>query len=61
MIRIPFEILDIEVDKLYLQPLDETDEEAINERILYIKNFINACGWTEDSYLRKLMGFDNAN
>lgn len=56
--RVQFEILDQELNKLYLQITPEMSEEKIAERLNYIESFIVACGWDVDSYLRRLFEFD---
>lgn len=61
MKRVPFEILTIEVDKLFDKFIDETDESAISKHIDFIRVFINAAGWTEEEYCRRDFGFDQTN
>lgn len=61
MKKIQFEILSIEVDKLYDQPIDVTDEVAINEQVELIRQLILSAGWDEESYSRHLFGFNKSN
>lgn len=49
--RISFEQLDLEVEKLYQRQIDENDLTTINEHCEFIHNFILACGWDMQEYL----------
>jgi hypothetical protein len=56
---ITFEQVSLEVEKLYSQDLKE-DPKAIEEQCLLIENFIEACGWSLDSFVEKsLVGSGN--
>lgn len=55
MKKIPFQQLDFEVDKLYMQEIDLEDESKIDLQVTLIANFIKACGWTEQEYLATLL------
>lgn len=57
MKRVPYESVAIEIEKLY--DFSITDEKQIEERCLFIQNFIESCGWTIEDYTRVMMGFDN--
>lgn len=61
MNRIPFEIMTIEVDKLYDKWFAEEDENALSKHIDFIRVFINSCGWSEEEYCRRMFGFDQKN
>jgi hypothetical protein len=54
MTKIAYEILAVEVDKLYLKELPLEDISGINEHIEFIKNFIEACGWSTDEYIQRI-------
>ncbi len=58
MIRLPLEYVDAEVDKLYDKSFDLSEVEAVNKHCDFIIAFINACGYTEEEYIRHVMGFE---
>lgn len=58
--KIPFYQLNLEVDKLYLKPIDLTDEARVHEHLNFIEQFIVASGWSVEDYLRELFGFNQA-
>jgi hypothetical protein len=55
--KLPYDYVSREVDKLYDKQFDENDVDSINKHCDFIRDFINACGWTEEEYLRALFGF----
>ena len=59
MARIPFEQVEIELEKLY--DFSITDKVSIEERCDLIREFVIACGWTTEEYIRKMFGFDDGN
>lgn len=58
MIKLPYAYVTQEVDKLYDKKFEENDLDGINKHCDFIREFINACGWTEEAYIRVMMGFD---
>ena len=58
MNKIKFEILSLEVEKLYLKEFEDKDVSGINEHCEFIADFINAAGWTEEEYIRRMFDFD---
>lgn len=56
--RIPYEIIALEVEKLY--DFSITDEKKIEERCVLIQEFIESCGWSIEDYTRIMMGFDSS-
>lgn len=59
MIKLPYEYVTREVDKLYEKEFDENDLGGIDAHCAFIVEFLNACGWTEDSYIRAMFGFES--
>lgn len=59
--RIQFEILNIEVDKLYAKKIDSTNNKALEEHCEFIAIFIESCGWSTDDYMRRVFEFDLKN
>ena len=51
--KLPYAQLSVQVNKLYDYKL--TDEKAIEEHCEYIRQFIEACGWDVDDYIRAMM------
>lgn len=52
--KLPFEYVSREVDKLYDQVIDQSDIDGINKHCLFILDFIHACGWREDDLLNQM-------
>lgn len=55
--KLPYEYVNREVDKLYEKRFEDHEVDAINKHCEFIAEFIRACGWTEDEYIRAMMGF----
>lgn len=53
MIKIPYEILAVEVDKLYPPIYKLKPNETIEEHLLDVDAFIFACGWTPEEYVEE--------
>lgn len=61
MQKIPYAIMSPQVDKLYEKWFAEEDLDQLDKHILFIKEFIKACGWEEEAYLRELMELNRGN
>lgn len=59
MARVSFEVLNVEVSKLYEKRFHPSEVNAINKHCEYIGEFIRACGWTEEEFIRAMFGFDD--
>ncbi len=62
--KLPYEYVSKQVDLLYDKKIDPDDDDSISQHCEFIADFINACGWTEEAYIRAMMGFeplDNKN
>lgn len=57
----PAEYVMREVDKLYEKQFDPSQTAAIEAHCEFIAEFIRACGWTEEEYIRALMNFEPLN
>lgn len=53
-VRINFELLDFEVSKLYLKPIDPNDIEGVMKHCDFISQFIEAAGWTCEEYVDQM-------
>lgn len=51
MNKVPFAILNLEVEKLYAKEFPKDATKAIEAHCEFITDFIEACGWTTDEYL----------
>ena len=51
--KIAYEILALEVDKLYSEKISSNDVKAIDDHLAYIETFIESCGWEVDEYMRE--------
>jgi hypothetical protein len=56
--KVPYEILAEQVEKLYAKQIDESDDAAIEAHITYIEKFIEACGWEPNEYLERWLKDD---
>lgn len=54
MFKLPYEQLSVEVDKLYSKSFDEKDVKGISEHCEFIRNFIEACGYTTEEYIERM-------
>ncbi len=48
--KVQYEILDLEVSKLYNQKVDSNDTEGVLKHLQFIKFFIEATGWDIQQY-----------
>jgi hypothetical protein len=53
MIRIQYEILAMNVDKMYPPYYVLKPGETIDEHLLDVETFIYSCGWTPEQYLEE--------
>lgn len=51
MVKIKYEILAIEIDKLYPPHYILKDGETIEQHLAYIDAFIESTGWTSEEYI----------
>lgn len=59
MIKMPFEYVSRELDKLYDKEFDESDTEGINKQCEFIQAFIEACGWSSHNYINAMLGVED--
>jgi len=52
-LKVPYEVLAPEVDKLYPPHYELKPGETIEEHLSYIESFIQACGWTPEEYIEE--------
>jgi hypothetical protein len=48
MVKVPFEIVNTQVEALFAGGLKE--DETVDERLLAIDEFVEACGWQADEF-----------
>jgi hypothetical protein len=53
MVKVPYEILSVAVEKLYAKKFPEGDHKAIEEHCLTIQALIEGSGWDTDEYLNR--------
>ena len=51
--KLPYEVMAPEVDKLYPPHYTLKPGETIEEHLLFIESFIEACGWTPEDYIEE--------
>lgn len=54
MFKLPYEQLSVEVEKLYSKPFEESNTKGILDHCEFIRNFIEACGWSVDEYIERM-------
>ncbi len=52
-LKVPYEILAVEVDKLYPPHYVLKPNETIEQHLMDIESLIVACGWTPEEYLEE--------
>ena len=50
-LKVPYEVMALEVDKLYPPHYDLKPGETIEQHLMDIEAFIESCGWTTEEYL----------
>ena len=53
--RVQYEIVAIEVERLYARQFPPNSDKEIEKHIQYIVEYLHACGWEEDEYLERWM------
>ena len=53
MKKTPYEVLALQLDKLYTFPIDPNDEQAIAEHCEMIARFVEGSGWDLDEFIRE--------
>lgn len=56
--KLPYAYVSSHVDRLYDKMFDEDDLVGIDKHCDFIREFINACGYSEDEFIRLMMGFE---
>jgi len=58
MTKIPFEIVALEVEKLYQKQFNVDQEVEIEQHCEFISSFIESCGYDTDDFIRRLYAPD---
>lgn len=53
ILKVPYEVLALEVDKLYPPYYVLKPGETIDQHIMDIHSFIESCGWTTEEFLEE--------
>lgn len=48
--RIAFDIVAVEIEKLYQRDANSMTDEQVNDHCQFIAEFIRSCGWDETDY-----------
>jgi hypothetical protein len=51
--KVPYEVMALEVDKLYPPHYVLKPGETIEQHLMDIEGFIESCGWTTEEYLEE--------
>ena len=52
-LKVPYEVLALEIDKLYPPHYDLKQDETLEDHLEYIHTFIESCGWTVEEYMEE--------
>jgi len=52
-LRVPYEVMAVEVDKMYPPHYVLKPGETIEQHLMDIETFIESCGWTTEEYLEE--------
>jgi len=52
-LKVPYEVMALEVDKLYPPHYVLKPGETIEQHLMDIEGFIESCGWTTEEYLKE--------
>lgn len=52
-LKVPYEVMALEVDKLYPPHYVMKPGETIEQHLMDIEGFIESCGWTTEEYLEE--------
>lgn len=52
-LKVPYEVMALEVDKLYPPHYQLKPGETIEQHLMDIETFIESCGWTTEEYLEE--------
>jgi len=52
-LKVPYEVLALEVDKLYPPHYELKPGETVEQHIEDVHNFIESCGWTTEEFLEE--------
>lgn len=55
MNKVPYEIIAVEVDKLYPPIYVLKPNETLDEHLDFIETFITSCGWDMDEFLKEYL------
>jgi hypothetical protein len=59
--KVPFAIIDKEIDKMYEEVCNCADDDAAMAVAENISKFLKRCGWTEEEYIARLLDYDQSN
>jgi hypothetical protein len=59
--QIQYEIVALQVEKMFAETIPLCDEAEINKRFNNIREFIESCGWSYEQYTDRMMGWDRSN
>jgi len=57
MKRVPYELVAVEMEKLWSVQIDYRDEAAMEKHCDLLRGFVESCGWSVDDYIRRMMNF----
>lgn len=57
MKRVSYELVALEMEKLWSVQIDPTDIAAMDKHCELLRGFVESCGWNVDDYIRRMMDF----
>jgi hypothetical protein len=58
MKRVSYELVALEMEKLWSVQIDYRNETAMEDHCNLLRGFVESCGWTVDDYVRRMMNCD---
>lgn len=55
MKKIPYEMVAVEMEKLWNIKIDPSDVEGMNNHCDLLRGFVESCGWEIDHYILRMM------
>lgn len=56
--KIPYEIVSLEVNKMFLKDPEKMSQKEITENCNKISSFLDACGWDEEEFINRMFDID---
>ena len=59
MVKLSYEAVAVAMEPLWLKLIDPSDTISIDNHCLYLRSFIESCGWDVDNYIAHMISYPN--